>query len=177
MSKEKIRLHAWCLGMLALLLTMLPPAAAADDHVSGEFVVKGKTTKLTHITAYWKPRLGDPSKVDLFVLMSAEPVPPEAMPSSEEAMSKNAELVREGKLHAFELHFDGASDKLFDGEQGAVYHNGIEPARHGISGALQYTPARAPGSVAGRVTVDKGFVELLGWSCDATFQVTIPATK
>ena len=137
---------------------------------------KGKSVEFKHAYAFWKPRLMAETKIDLYVLLSDEAVPPDSLPANDAGIAKMAGLVRDNKIHALELHFDGATDKLFDGEQGAVYHNDIAMARQGVNGALQYQSAAGKSSViAGHVTLDKTFVESLGWNCNANFEVAIPA--
>lgn len=145
--------------------------AAGEDHVSGKFTVKGKTTEFHHVYAFWKPRLMDESKVDLYVLLSDEAVSADTLPKDDEGVSKMAMLVRDDKIHALELHFDGGTNKLFEGEQGAVYHLGLAMARMGEGGAFQYSPS----GKASAVQAGKASAKMEDWSCDAAFQVAIPA--
>lgn len=150
---------------------IVSPCAFSGDQVSGKFTAKGKTTEFRHVYAFWKPRLMDEAKIDLYVLLSDEAIAADALPVNDEGVAKMAGLVRDGKIHALELHFDAGSDKLFAGEEGAVYHGAIAPARMGQIGAFRYTPSgKDSAAKAGKVTADKE-----DWSCSATFQVAVPA--
>lgn len=162
----------------AALFVLFPLVALGENRVSGTFTVKGKSTAFKHAYAFWKTRMMDESKVDLYVLLSDEVVTPAMLPRDDDGVGKMADHVRAGTIHALELHFDGAAPKLFEAEQGAVYHDGIAPARQGVSGALQFTPSAAPaGTLSGKVSLDAESAKLLGWNAAATFQVTIPPKK
>ena len=166
----------WLIVACATCWGIFQVVALCDDHVSGSFTAKGKSVELHHVYAFWRSRVTDESKFDMYVLLSDEIIAPGSLPANDAAIAKMAELVRADKIHAFELHFDGATNKLFEGEQGAVYHNAVSPARQGVTGMLQYRPDTSKTSdVAGSVSVDKEFVEILGWNCRANFQVAIPA--
>ena len=145
------------------------------DRVSGAFTVKGKATELHHVYAFWKPRLMDEAKVDLHVLLWDEAISPEALPKSDDGLAKIAALVREDKIHAIELHFDGASDRLFEGEQGAVYHGAIAMARQGETGMLHYQAEKTgTGAKAGKLFLDREMAEQLGWNVAAGFEISVP---
>jgi hypothetical protein len=92
----------------AISLAASSLAAHGEDRVSGKFTVKGKTTEFHHVYAFWKPRLMDESKVDLYVLLSDEAVSTDTLPKDDEGVSKMAALVRDDKIHALELHFEFA---------------------------------------------------------------------
>lgn len=165
-----------CMTAMALTLAAIP--AMAKDQVTGSLEVKGKTTTFKYVYAYWKPFGFDQSKKDdLFIIMSGEEIPADALPVTDKGMSKNAQLVREGKLHALELHLDGASNKLSRLEEGAIYHGEIQPARYGLNGFFKYQLAISSGVITGKVEIKKDSVKLLGWNSNATFEVAIPPKK
>ncbi|MFH0911128.1 MAG: hypothetical protein V1918_06465 [Planctomycetota bacterium] len=155
---------------------LVPLVVFGKDSVSGAFVVKDKSTQFKYVYAYRKAQRMDPSKSDLYVLLSDIAVPSDALPAKEEALSKIAQLVRENKIHALELRFNtGGTDKLNDAEQGAVYHNAIAPARNGVSGPLIYRQVSDDGKVLrGEVKMDKDMAGMLGWTADAKFEVALP---
>jgi hypothetical protein len=161
--------------VLAILWIMFSLPARGDDKVSGTFTVKGKTTEFRHVYAFWKPRLMDESKLDLYVLLSDEPIAAEGLPLNNDGIAKMAGLVRDDKVHALELHFDGASNKLFAGEEGAVYHIGIAMARQSFSGGVQYTATSTDAiTKAGKVSADKNAPGFDGGTCSASFEVGVP---
>lgn len=150
--------------------------AYGDDKVSGTFTVKGKPTELHHVYAFWKPRLMDEARIDLYVLLSDEAILPDALPKNDDGLSKIAALVRENRIHAIELHFDVDGDRLFEGEQGAVYHSAIAMARQGETGMIHYQPDKSgPGEKAGKLFLDREMAEQLGWNVTAAFEVSVPA--
>ena len=113
----------------------------------------------------------DESKLDLHVLLSDEAIPADALPKDDDVLSKIAGLVRDDKIHAIELHFDGGTSKLFESEEGAVYHGRIAMARMGQNGALQYSPSGKDSAVqAGKISAKRE-----DWSAEASFQVAVPA--
>jgi hypothetical protein len=66
-----------------------------------------------------------------------------------------AEPVRENKIHAFELHFADTGKTLDMAENGAAYHNGVAPARHGINGFFHYQILKFDGTtLEGKVSMD-----------------------
>ena len=144
--------------------------------MSGALTAKGESVELKHVYAFWKSRLMDETKMDIHLLLSDQIIAPDYLPANDAGIAKMAGLVRDDKVHALELHFEGATNKLFEGEQGAIYHNAIAAARQGVTGMLQYRPdPSVASSIAGSVSVDKEFLEVLGWNCRASFQVTLPA--
>jgi hypothetical protein len=122
------------LAWLSVCLVFSASAGRAADEVSGSFTVNGKTTRFEHVYAFWKPSLFDQTKQDLFVLLSDIPIPAGTLPKDDAGVEKMAGLVREGKVHALELHMAPAARSLDPGENAAVYHVGLSPARHGMSG-------------------------------------------
>ena|SRR5580700_3997544 len=158
------------------LLLILPRSAFCQDQVSGTFTAKGKTTEFQQVYAFWKPRLMDESKIDLYVLLSDQPIAADTLPRNDDGVAKMAGLVRDDKIHALELHFDGDSNKLFAGEEGAVYHGAVTMARQGQTGAFHYEPVSNDSATkAGKVSSDKETADLRGWSCNASFKVAVPA--
>src|SRR4051812_33641297 len=130
-----MKITGLCTFAVFLIAAQVPP----DAQVAGKFTVKGTTVKLAHVYAFWKPRLMHETTSDLYVLISDEPIPPDTIQSTDAGVAKMAALVREDKIHAFELHFDGDTDNLFDGEEAAVYYGGIAVARMGENGAFRFT--------------------------------------
>jgi hypothetical protein len=100
------------------LLLIFPLSAFCQDDVSGTFTAKGKTTEFRHVYAFWKPRLMNESKIDLYVLLSDQPIAADTLPQNDDGVAKMAGLVRDDKIHALELHFEGDSNKLFAGRGG-----------------------------------------------------------
>jgi hypothetical protein len=166
----------WLIVACATCWALLPAIAFCDDRVSGTLTAKGKAVELKHVYTFWKSRLLDETKMDIHLLLSDQIIAPDCLPANDAGIAKMAELVRDDKVHALELHFAGATNKLFEGEQGAIYHNAIAAARQGITGMLQYrSEPSAASAIAGSVSVDKEFLEILGWSCRASLQVALPA--
>jgi hypothetical protein len=118
----------------------------------------------------------DESKMDLYVLLSDQLIAADVLPVNDAGNAKMAGLVRDDKIHALELHFDGAGNTLFAGEEGAVYHGGIAMARQGFVGGTNYTQSSSDAtSKAGKISTDKDAAGFGGGSCTAEFKVTIPA--
>jgi hypothetical protein len=171
------RLHV----LVALgLVASLPLAAIGQERISGSCTASGQTTPLNHVYAFWAPRDPSSSKSDLHVLFTDEIIPAGTIPSGDEGVHKMAQLVQQNKVHAVELHFDGAGRQLFDGEQAAVYIAKVSPGRHGAnSPGLHFDPAQDadPGKVSGKFWLDKESADLFEWSCKATFEVAVPAKR
>jgi hypothetical protein len=168
--------HRWLIVACTTCCAFLPVIALCDDHVSGQLTAKAKAVELKHVYAFWKPRLMDEKKIDMYVLLSDQIIAPDFLPANDDGIAKMAGLVRDNKIHAIELHFDGATNKLFEGEQGAVYDNDVAMARQGVTGALQYQPVTGkPSVIAGSVVMDKTFIDALGWNVRASFEVPAPA--
>jgi hypothetical protein len=143
--------------------------------VSGSLTAKGATSELRYVYAFWRPNLLDEAKWDLRVLLTDVPLTPDKLPRNDDGVAKMAELVRENKIHAIEIHFDGATDKLFSGEQAALYHLAIAMARYGWNGGIEFSASGSDGATrAGKLSTDKDGDETRGWSCSATFQVAVP---
>ena len=162
---------------LALLVAMgfAFSSAQAADQVSGTFTVKGKPAPLHYIYAFWRPSLMKQGTFDLFVLLSDVPIPNDTLPWDDDGFGKMAALVRDDKIHAFEVHFDGASSDLFGGEQGGLYDLAIAPAHQGAVGMVHFQPDKtSPGIRAGKLSVDDDTEKTLGWKIEATFSVAIP---
>jgi len=120
--------------LVAALLLCAASLASAQDQVSGTFTVKGSTSKFAYGYAYWKDSHFAPSGKELFVLLSDVAIPPSAIPKDDDGVSRIADMVRSGKVHALELHLDPPKKQLDAGENAAVFHGGLSPARHGMSG-------------------------------------------
>jgi ketopantoate hydroxymethyltransferase len=126
--------NARVLWIVAGLTLLVPRPARGADEVSGNFTVKGETTTFGYVYTYWKPNFFDQAKKDLFVLFSDAPIPAGSIPKNDDGISKIASMVREGKIHALELHLSPVTRRLDEAENAAVYHVGLSPARHGMSG-------------------------------------------
>ena len=163
----------WIVAGLSLLV---PHLARGADEVSGTFTVKGKTTNFAHVTCYWKPNFFDPAKKDLFVLFSDVPIPAGSIPKNDDGISKIASLVREGKVHALELHLSPVTRRLDEAENAAVYHVGLSPGRHGMSGmhvfeAKTFDARTVEATSRTEKEEDDGGVR---WRYEVRFRVTIP---
>jgi hypothetical protein len=163
----------WIVAGLTLLV--LRPARGADE-VSGSFTVKGKTTTFQHVSCYWKPNFFDQAKKDLFVLLSDTPIPSGSIPKDDDGISKIASLVREGKIHALELHLSPVTRRLDEAENAAVYHVGLSPGRHGMSGmhvfeARTFDARTVEATSRTEKEEDDGGVR---WRYDVHFRVAVP---
>jgi hypothetical protein len=150
--------------------------AGAQNQVSGTFTVKGTATTFAHAYAYWKSNFFDETKKDLFVLFSDVALPPEAIPKDDDGVGKIAELVRGGKVHALELHLSPQNKQLDPAENAAVYHVGLAPGRHGMSGmhafeAKTFTNTLLEGTArsTGPQTSDG-----VPWQYEVHFKVALP---
>jgi hypothetical protein len=158
-----------------LVFLVVAAAASAQNTVNGTFTVKGTATKFTYVYAYWKETHFSP-KPDLFVLFSDIAIPPDTLPKDDDGIGKIAGLVRDGKVHAVELHLAAGNSQLDPGEQIAVYHGGLSPARHGMSGMNVFD------GKASTVKVLEGSARTDGpqtsdgvaWQYEVHFKVTIP---
>ena len=139
---------AW---LAVFLLSSAWPARSADE-VNGLFTVNGKTTRFEHVYAFWKPSLFD------------------------DGVAKMAELVRAGKVHALELHMAPADKGLDPGENAAVYHVGLSPARHGMSGMHVFEAKVFNDSAIEAIARTEKETETDGarWRYEVLFKVAIP---
>ena len=161
-------------GLVVFVLSALPAAAA--DEVNGTFTVNGKSTRFEHIYVFWKPSLFDSTKPDLFVLLSDISIPADTLPKNDDGVAKMAELVRAGKVHALELHMAPAARGLDPGENAAVYHVGLSPARHGMSGMHVFEAKVFDDKTidASARTDGERVSDGVRWSYEVRFKVTIP---
>jgi hypothetical protein len=89
-----------------------------------------------------------------------------------------AALVRNHTIHAIELHFADGGKTLSPGENGAIYHNGVAPARHGIVGFFTYEMVHLDGdTLQGRLRMDPDGAAQAPFTIAATFTVKIPAKR
>ena len=170
------RLVLGSVPVLGLVAAALFPSTSFSQDVTGAFVVKGASTPFSHVYAFWKDQAPFKTGVmNLYVLLSDVPVAENALPRNDRAIEKMAEPVRNDKIHAFELHFSDAGRTLDNAENGAAYHNGIAPARHGLNGFFHYQTMKLDGTLLeGRVWMDADAVTSAGWKVDATFKVNVP---
>jgi len=138
--------------------------------------VNGTSTRFGFVYAYWKDQAPFKEGVlNLYILLSDVPVAENALPNNDRAIGKMAETVRNDRIHAFELHFADPGRTLDNAENGAAYHSGIAPARHGINGFFRYQTIEFDGtSLKAEVWMDPDSVALTGWKLDATFKVNVP---
>ena len=167
--------HAMLLAVA--VLTGTAGIAGAQNQVSGTFTVKGVSTKFAYSYVYWKPNFFDGSKKDLFVLFSDVVVPPEAIPKDDDGIATIGGLVREGKVHALELHLSPEKKQLDSAENAAVYHVGLEPGRFSMSGmhvfaATTFTTTLLEGTARTDGPQDNDGVP---WQYEVRFKVTLPS--
>ena len=150
--------------------------ASAQNQVSGTFTVKGAATKFAYAYAYWKPNFFDETKKDLFVLFSDVPVPPDAIPKDDDGIAAIGKLVREGKVHALELHLSPAKKQLDSAENAAVYHVGLEPGRFGMTGMHVFTAKTFTDTLLEGTAHTDGPQDNEGvpWQYEVHFKVTVP---
>jgi hypothetical protein len=162
--------------VLGFLAATLLSSTSFPQEVTGTFVVKGASTPFNYAYAFWKDQAPFKEGVmNLYVLLSDVPVPDSALPRNDRAIEKMAEPVRDNKIHAFELHFADLGKTLDMAENGAAYHSGIAPARHGNNGFIHYQMLRLNGtSLEGKVWMDPESATRAGWRVDATFRVKVP---
>ena len=164
--------------LFAGLAIWLLASTAFSQDVGGSFLVKGVTTRFAYAYGFWKDQAPFADRLDLYVLLSDVPVADDAIPRNDDGIAKMAELVRNNKIHAFELHFIDPGKTLNPAESGAVYHNGIAPARRGLSGFLQFQPTAYDGRLlSGKVSMDASAVESAGFKIEATVRATVPPKK
>jgi hypothetical protein len=163
--------------LASAVITGTAGSVAAQNQVSGTFTVKGATTKFAYSYVYWKPNFFDESKKDLFVLFSDVALSPNAIPKNDDGVSVIAGLVRDGKVHALELHLDPKSKQLDPAENAAVYHLGLSPGRHGMSGMHMFAAKTFTTSLLEGTAHTDGPQEEDGakWQYDVRFKVTLPS--
>jgi hypothetical protein len=165
-----------CILLAVAMLMCTANLASAQNQVSGTFTVKGVTSKFTYAYAYWKDSHFAPSGKELFVLLSDVAIPPSAIPKDDDGVGKIADMVRSGKVHALELHLDPPKKQLDPGENAAVFHVGLSPARHGMSGmhvfrASVFTSTLLEGTARSDGPQKEDGV---AWQYEATFRVVLP---
>jgi len=163
--------------LASAVLTGTTGIAAAQNQVSGTFTVKGATTKFAYSYVYWKPNFFDQSKKDLFVLFSDVAIPAAAIPKDDDGIGAIAGLVRDGKVHALELHLSPAQKQMDSAENAAVYHVGLAPGRYGMSGMHVFTAKTFTTSLLEGTAHTDGPQENDGvkWQYDVHFKVTLPS--
>lgn len=158
-----------------MALVALP---ARSQEANGTLTVKGTPTPLTHVYAFWKDQAPFSTDLNLYVFLSDIAMTDESLPRSDSANARIAELVRTNKIHAFELHFADAGKALSPGENGAIYHNGVAPARHGIVGFFTYEMIHLDSdTLEGRLRMDPDMAAQAPFRIDATFKVKLPAKR
>jgi hypothetical protein len=167
----RVAIGALCVALL------LADSATAQPQVSGTWIVKGVSTKFTEVYAFWKDQAPFSADQHLYVLLSDVPLTDAQLPRNDAANGRLAELVRANRIHAFELHFSKPGHELSAGENGAVYHNGIQPARHGLVGFFEYQLVTIDGDwLEGRIRIDPEMKAVAPFSdITAQFRVRIPS--
>jgi hypothetical protein len=173
MVNMKMKLLSISLAML--FVVAVAGAAAAQNTVSGTFTVKGTATKFAFAYAYWKADMFSP-KPNLFVLFSDVAIPADALPKDDDGIGKIAGMVRDGKVHALELHLAPGNKDLDPGEQIAVYHVGLSPARHGMNGMSVFDGKTSTATVLEGSAKTDGPQKSDGvaWQYEVYFKVAIP---
>ena len=162
---------------LVLTIALIPAIARAQD-ATGSLTVTGASTPITHAYAFWKDQAPFSTDLNLYVFLSDIPMTNESLPRNDAANAKLAELVRTDRIHAFELHFADGGKTLSPGENGAIYHNGVAPARHGIVGFFTYELVHLDGqTLEGRIRMDPDSAAQSPFRIDATFKVKLPAKQ
>jgi hypothetical protein len=164
------------LFLAAAVLAGTASFAGAENQVSGTFTVKGTATKFAYAYAYWKPNFFDQSKKDLFVLFSDVAIPPAAIPKDDDGIAAIAALVRDGKVHALELHLSPEKKQLDSAENAAVYHGGLEPGRYGMSGMHVFTAKTFTATLLEGTAHTDGPQNNDGvpWQYEVRFKVSLP---
>jgi hypothetical protein len=165
-------------AFLTVLAVAVLPSLSHSQDVTGTFAAKGKATPLGYAYAFWKDQAPFAARLDLYVLLSDVPLAADVLPKNDRANSKIAELVRNDRIHAFELHFADPGKTLDSGEEAAVYHNAIAPARHGLNGFLHFQSLKFDGqALEGKVWMDQDTAQSAGFKIDAAFKVKTPAKQ
>lgn len=172
----RCRLGRHALLVAAGVLTGTTGIARAENQVSGTFTVKGVATKFAYAYAYWKPNFFDQNKKDLFVLFSDVVIPPAAIPKGDDGIATIAGLVRDGKVHALELHLSPEKKQLDSAENAAIYHGGLEPGRYGMSGMHVFTATTFTATLLEGTARTDGPQDHDGvpWQYEVHFKVTLP---
>ncbi len=99
-------MYDWLLCGLVTASIVIPPALATaprqDDRVTGTFVIDGDTVAIRHVLARKVPAFWDKEKIVTQVLLTAEPVPDEAL---EDGFSL-LDAVRAGKVTGVRLEYE-----------------------------------------------------------------------
>jgi hypothetical protein len=173
-----MRTSAPILSLLLLAALALPQAAlaAGETRATGKWTVAGKSVELAHARVY---READPfgRGTNPCVLASTEPVPDEALPTSDEGIAKLLDRMRSGKLRALAVCFDESGRRLRDVNDLATFHPDVSPGRHTYQGFAQFAPAgAAAGRIAGKLTGSGTTVETEApWSVELELSVPMPA--
>ncbi len=111
----------------------------------------------------------------LYILLSDVPLTDDLLPRNDRANGRVSEMVRENRIHAFELHFSDLGKTLYPPENGAIYHNGVQPARFGHNGFVVYRQTAFDGQwLEGQVRMDADNARLAGFAVEGTFRVRVP---
>ena len=113
--------------LIAAHVTLGGVATAADTAL-GTFTVKGKTTKLAHVSAVRAPDPQNPDRHFVIVLVSDVPVVPE-----DRAPDRLALLSRSGRLRAIRVAFGEEFDRVV----ATPYHPDVEESGQPTSGGAE----------------------------------------
>lgn len=163
------------IAFVVLGVAATPRPAGAQNQVTGTFTVKGATTAFAHVYAFWKPNAFN-GKPNLHLLFTDVPIPADAIPDDDDAMSKIAGMIRDGKVHAVELHLAPGYTQLDRADDVAVYHVGLSPARFGMGNMSTYEATSVTEkTVEGRAhTNGPQKHEGVTWQYDLRFKVAVP---
>jgi hypothetical protein len=99
-------MYDWLLCGLVTASIVIPPALATapmqDDRASGTFVIDGDTVAIRHVLARKAPAFWDKQKIITQVLLTAEPVPEEALEDGFALL----DATRAGKVTGLKLEYD-----------------------------------------------------------------------
>jgi len=99
-------MYEWLICGLVTASIVIPPALATapaqDDRVDGTFVIDGDTVALHHVLARKVPAFWDKEKIVTQVLLTAAPVPEEALEDGFTLL----EAVRAGKVTGVRLEYE-----------------------------------------------------------------------
>jgi hypothetical protein len=159
--------------LLGAVIIIGAGGANAQNQVSGTFTVKGVVTRFAYAYSYWK---SSPFGDELMVLLSDVAIPPDTIPKNDDGVAKMAGLVRDGKVHALELHLSPKEKQLDQGENAAVFHGGLSPARSGMSGMHVFVAKTFTDTLIDATARTDGPQVASGvkWQYEAAFKVALP---
>jgi hypothetical protein len=161
-------------GLFLLLLPLfaLPVTAADADSVTGSMTVKGKSYKLSHVSARKQPDLTDKTKTVIVVLLTDNPVPKNIL--EDKYRLELTDLARSGKIHGVSITL-GLDKKptgtgwTYAQEFGGAIVNRAD--QHSFEPATM-TDTRIEGKLSGKGTFGED-----KWEYTATFKAGMSSLK